>query len=94
MKQSSRRGVTADGMTRVAAVVAALVESSESAEANAGGPLTDLIAKAAQGMERHAGDARILHFRGAAQRERAGESLRAANGGIVSAAPHKLDVIR
>lgn len=86
------REVTADGMTRVAAVVASMVESSRVADAD--GPLSDLIAKAAQVVENHATTTRILRTRGVAQQSRANESLRVANGGAVAAVVHKLDVTR
>ncbi len=90
---SRHREVTADGMTRVAAVVAAMVESA-GAESNAKGQLTDLIAKAAQEVENHAGITRQLRMRGMAQRDKASASLRAATDRDVAAQVHKLDVTR
>lgn len=92
MRAPRAREVTADGMTRVAAVVASLVESSTAASAE--GSLTDLIAKAAQEVEHHASATRILRTRGLAQRGRASESLRAATSGVVAAGPRTLDVVR
>jgi len=88
-----RREVTADGMTRVAAVVAAMVESSSDEESSSG-TLTDLIAKAAQVVEHHAGATRILRTRGLAQRGRANASLMAATRNTDAAPVHKLDVTR
>ncbi len=92
MKAHRAREVTADGMTRVAAVVASLVESSTATNADVS--LTDLIAKAAQEVEHHASATRILRTRGLAQRSRASESLQAATSGAVAAGPRKLDVVR
>lgn len=89
-----RREVTADSMTRVAAVVATLVEASAAAPASAEVPLTDLIAKAAQEVEQHASASRILRTRGVALHKQAGESLKAAPGGASAAAGKKLDVVR
>jgi len=87
-----RREVTADGMTRVAAVVAAMAESS--AGGADGAALTDLIAKAAQEVDRHAGAARMLRVRGLESRGRSPASLKAAHGAAVDAPARTLDVVR
>lgn len=94
MNPKRDREVTAGGMTRVAAVVASLAESSLSSEAEAQGNLTDLIAKAAQEMEQHAGATRMYRVRGMAQRGKASVSLTAAKGGAGPADGRKLDVRR
>jgi hypothetical protein len=73
-----RREVTEDGMTRVAAVVAAMAESSGTdAGERTSASLTDLIAKAAQVLESHASSTRSMRARGLAQRGKASESLSA-----------------
>lgn len=94
MTTPARRGeVTADGMTRVAAVVAAMVASSPDV-ADSRGELGDLIAKAAQEVEQHASATRAMRMRGLAQRGRANASLAAASGGSEAPAVRTLDVIR
>lgn len=93
MSQPARRlGVTADGMTRVRAVVSTLAEADGAS--NAERSLTDLIAKAAVEVEQHAGTTRMMRIRGLAQRGRAQESLKAASSGGASPRPRTLDVVR
>jgi hypothetical protein len=97
MTPARRREVTEDGMTRVAAVVAAMVESSSTAEdARKNVDVTDLIAKAAQVVDKHAGAARMMRARGLAQQRRANASLsppRAPVGDGTTTA-RRLDVTR
>lgn len=87
-----RRDVNADSLRRVRAVVTTMAESA--LETSAEGKLTDLIAKAASEMEQHASASRIMRARGLAQRSKASESLRAANGGAGPPARRMLDVVR
>lgn len=88
--------VTADGLTRVAAVVAAMVEASraEGIPADTQGSLNDLIAKAAQVVEHHASATRAMRKRGQVQQGKARESLRAAARGTAVGKTHTLDLVR
>jgi hypothetical protein len=88
------RDVTADGMTRVAAVVAALVESAAATAPDNTVSLTDLIAKAAKEMDHHGTATRAQRNRSLAQREGANESLAAAKRNAVAAPVRKLDIVR
>lgn len=82
-------------MTRVAAVFAAMVEAGQvESPSDAEGSLNDLIAKAAQVVERHAGATREMRKRGQVQQGRARESLRAAAGGMAGPNTHRLDIVR
>lgn len=91
------REVTADGMTRVTAAVAALVEldrDESSGSTVAESPLNDLIAKAAQVVARHASVIRGMRSRGLEQRGRSRESLRVAGSEAGVVVPPRLDVVR
>ena len=97
MSRALERGVTAGGMTRVAAVIASMAESALALPApteHSHVPLNDLIAKAAQVVEAHASTAQRMRRRGLAQQGRAHQSSLAATTGHGAMALNKLDVVR
>lgn len=87
-----RRDLTADGMTRVRAVVTTMAEAD--GDSSSERSLKDLIAKAAVEVEQHASATRSMRMRGLAQRSRASESLTAASGGAGPPVRRILDVVR
>lgn len=96
MNAARAREVTADGMTRVTAVVAELVEldrTEPTGHAAGEAPLNDLIAKAAQVVARHASVIRGMRSRGLEQQGRSRESLRVAGSGADAVEPHRLDFV-
>lgn len=104
-----KRDVTADGLSRVAAVVASYSESPETVADAAVAPgekaapptgaeasgLDDLIAKAAMAMERHAEAAQGIRRRGAAYNTKGRTApTRDPIGEPADGTPRKLDIIR